>query len=100
MLNLQNQSAYPLKLEIAYGPIKKRKGHSKIKDQIKLNLYEWITHHPQFFQSPISIDCLKVIFGDQTEPKPVPKLLLQVSVREIHNSLVSDPNDSCLKEAR
>ena len=30
---------------------------------------------------------------DQTEPQLVPKLLLQVSVRELHNSLVSDPND-------
>ena len=37
---------------------------------------------------------------DHTEPQPVPKLLLQVSVRELHNSLVSDPNDGCLKDAR
>ena len=32
---------------------KKRKGHSKINEQIKRNLYTWITHHPQVFQSPI-----------------------------------------------
>ena len=37
---------------------------------------------------------------DQTEPQLVPKLLLQVSVRELHNSLVSDPNDGSLKYAR
>ena len=37
---------------------------------------------------------------DQTEPQLVPKLLLQVSVRELHNSLVSDPNDGGLKDAR
>ena len=37
---------------------------------------------------------------DQTEPQLFPKLLLQVSVRELHNSLVSDPNDGCLKDAR
>ena len=30
----------------------------------------------------------------------VPKWLLQVSVRELHNSLVSDPNDGGLQEAR
>ena len=29
-----------------------------------------------------------------------PKLLLQVSVRELHNILFSDPNDGGLKEAR
>ena len=37
---------------------------------------------------------------DQTEPQLVPKLLLQVSVRELHNSLVSDRNDGGLKDAR
>ena len=37
---------------------------------------------------------------DQTEPTVVPKLLLQVSVRELHNGLVSDPNDGGLKDDR
>ena len=36
----------------------------------------------------------------QTEPQLVPKFLLQMSVRELHNSLVSDPNDGGLKDAR
>ena len=52
---------------------KKRKGHSKINDHIKSNLYAWITHHTQVVQSPIYNDCLKVMFDDQTEPKMVPK---------------------------
>ena len=54
----------------------------------------------QVVQSPISIDCLKVVLDDQTEPQLVPKLLLQVSVRELDNSLVSDPNYSGMKDAR
>ena len=58
-------------------------------EQIKRNLYKWITRHPQVVQSPISNDCIKVVLDDQTEPQLVPKLLLQVSVRELHNSLVS-----------
>ena len=33
------------------------------------------------------------MFDDQIEPQLVTKLLLQVSVREPHNSLVSYPND-------
>ena len=37
---------------------------------------------------------------DQTEPQLFPKLLLQVSVRELHNSLVIDPNYGGLKDAR
>ena len=79
---------------------KKKKGHSKINEQIKRDLYTWITRHPQVVQAPISNDCLKVVLYDQTEPTLVPKLLLQVSVRELHNSLVSDPNDGGLEDAR
>ena len=40
------------------------------------------------------------MFDDQTEPELVPNFLIQVSVRELHNSLVSDPNDDGLKDAR
>ena len=40
------------------------------------------------------------MLDDQKEPQLVPKLLLQVYVRELHNSLVSDPNDGGLKDAR
>ena len=78
----------------------KRKGHSKRNEQIKRNLYTWITRHLQVVPSPISNDCLKVLLDDQIEPQIVPKLLLQVSVRELHNSLVSDPNYGGLKDAR
>ena len=39
------------------------------------------------------------MFDDQKEPQLVPKLLLQVSVRELHNIPVSDPNDGGTKEA-
>ena len=78
----------------------KRKGHSKINEEIKRSIYSWITCHPQVFQSPISNDCLKVMFDYQTEPQLVPKLLLQMSVKELHKRLVSDPNDGGLKDAR
>ena len=78
----------------------KLKKHSKINDQIERNLYTWITHHPKVVQSPISNDYLKVMLDDQTEPQLVPKLLLQVSVRELHNILVSDPNYGGLKDTR
>ena len=40
------------------------------------------------------------MLDDQTEPQLVPKCLLQVSVRKLHNSLVSDPNDGGLKYSR
>ena len=40
------------------------------------------------------------MLDDHTEPQLVPKLLLKVSVRELHNILVSDPNDGGIKDAR
>ena len=85
---------------IACGPRKKRKENSKINEQIKRNFHTWITRHPQVFQSLISNYCLKVMFDDLSEPQLVPKLLLHVSVRELHNILVSDPNYVGLKDAR
>ena len=40
------------------------------------------------------------MLDDETETRLVPKLLLQVSIRKLYNSLVSDPNDGGLKDAR
>ena len=58
---------------------KKRKGHSKINEQIKRNMYAWITRHPQVHQSPIYNDFIKVMLDYQTEPQLVPIFLLQFS---------------------
>ena len=51
-------------------------------------------------QSPIANDCLKVKIDGHTEPQLVQKLLLQVSVRELHNNLVIATKHGGLKEAR
>ena len=48
---------------------------------------------------PIFYDFLKVNIYGRTEPQLVSEFLLQVSVREPHNSLFSDPLDGGLKEA-
>ena len=78
----------------------KRKGHSKISEQIKKSLHNWIIHHPQVVQSPIANDCLKTKIDDYTELQLVPKLLLHMYVKEIHNNIVSNTKDGGLKEAR
>ena len=77
----------------------KRKGDSKIDEDIKKSLYNWIMHYPQVVQSPIFNDCLKVKIDSHTEPQLFPKHLLRVSVREFHNNLVSATIDGGLKEA-
>ena len=50
-------------------------------------------------KSPIENDCLKLSIEGQTETKLVPNVLLQVLVRELHNSMVSPPEYVRLKEA-
>ena len=57
-------------------------------------------HHPQIVQSPIVNDFLKVKIDDHTEPQLVPKMLLQVSVRELCNNLVRNIDDGGIKDAR
>ena len=63
-------------------------------------MYAWITPNPQVVQPPIYNNGIKVIFDDQIEPQLVTEFSLQVSVRELHNSLVSDKNDGGLKKCR
>ena len=87
-------------MKIACAPIKKTKRALKINDQIKHNIYTWITSHTQVVLSQSYNDCLKVIFDNQTELQLVPKFLLQVSVRELHNNLVIDTNDGSIKDSR
>ena len=69
-------------------------------NQIDKSLFNWIMHHPQVVQSTIFNYSLKVNIDGHTGPQTVPSFLLQVSVQEIHNSLVSDPVDGGIKEAR
>ena len=54
-------------------------------------------HHPQVVQSPIVNDFLKVKIDGHNEPQLVPKLLLQVYVRELHSNLVSDTDNDGIK---
>ena len=56
-------------------------------------------NHPQLFQSPTVNDFLKVKIDVHTEPQQLKIFLLQVSVRELHNRLVSDAENGGLKEA-
>ena len=77
-----------------------RKGNSRTNDQINKSLYNWIMHHSQVVQSPIVNDCLKVNIYSHTRPYFFTKLLLKVSVRELHNNFASEPVYGGLKEAR
>ena len=55
--------------------------------------------HPQVVQSPSFNDCLKVNIDGHNRAQIFPKLLLHVSIIELHNSLGSDLDDGVLKES-
>ena len=76
------------------------KGNSKISEEIKKSLYNWIIHNPQVVQSQVANDCLNIKMDGYTEPQLLPKFLFQVSVRELHKNLVRATKDGGIKEAR
>ena len=63
-------------------------------------LYNFILQHPQVVVFPIGNDCLTLSIDSQVEPQLVPKLVLRVSVRELHTSMVIPPEEVGLKEER
>ena len=78
----------------------KQKLNSKINNQIKKSPNNYIMNHPQVVQSSIFNYCLKVNTDGPSESLIVSKLLIRVSIRKLHNSLVSYPVYGGLKEAR
>ena len=74
-----------------FSSITKRRGHKKTNEQLNKSLYNWILQHTRVVQYPIANYCLKVSISGHSEPQLVPKLLLKVSVRKLHNSMVSSP---------
>ena len=57
------------------------------------NLHEWIGNHPQVVNLPIYDDTLLVPDHKQPGKKiRVSKFLLQISICELHNDLISESN--------
>ena len=79
--------------------IPKRRGHSKINQQVKKALYNFILQYPHVLQSPIETYFIKLSIKGQSETQLVTKLLLQLLVRELHNRMVSPTEEGGLKEA-
>ena len=71
--------------------IPKQRVHTQINAQVKQPMYNWVLYYIQVVQSPISNDFLKVSIYGNTEKQVIPELLLQVSVRELHDRMVNLP---------
>ena len=67
--------------------------------ELNEHLYEWMGNNPQVVNSPISNDAYLVPDHKQSVEKVrVSKLYLQISIREIHNDLISESRTYQLKE--
>ena len=62
------------------------KGHSKITPEITESVCEWVKSHPNVIISPIANDAIFV--GKGEERRRVPKLVREISVRELHNMMI------------
>ena len=92
-----NQSLKQSDLALCCGPLyQNQRSHTKINQEVKKDLYNWILRHPQVVVSPIANYCLKLSIDGQVEPQFVRKILLHVLVIELHNSMVSPPEEGRL----
>ena len=72
-----------------FSQVVKRKGWTKVNKDLEEKVYSFIENHPNVVQSPMMNDYVRV--KDKSDPSVVhklPKLLLQVSIRELHNDLL------------
>ena len=51
-------------------------------------------------ESPITRDTLLIVDADTKEKRRVPKLLLECSMRQLHNEIIASPDDVVLVGAR
>ena len=83
-----------------WSSIPKKKVYTKINERVRKYPYNWILQHTNVAQYPIANDCLKVSIDGHSEQQLVPKLSLQLFIQELHNSMMSPPEEGRLKEAR
>jgi hypothetical protein len=76
---------------IAWSSVKARKGHSKITEAVRAALLVWVLNHSRVINSPIANETLLVKNEETGKMERVGKLLLEISVRELHNDLIELP---------
>ncbi len=73
---------------ISWSTVKKKKGRSKVTEPMRRALHTWVINHPNVIDSPIARDTLLIKDPETGQKKRTGKLLLEISVRELHNNLL------------
>jgi hypothetical protein len=68
----------------------------KVSDELRAQVVEWILKNSNVCQSPIVNDTLLIRNTETGDKQRVPKLLLECSMRQLHNELLAPPNDGGL----
>ena len=72
----------------------------KISKTLRQEIVDWIMKNSNVRQSPITRDTLLIAYADSKVKRRVPKLLLECSMWQLHNELISSPYDGGLLGAR
>ena len=72
----------------------------KISKALRQEIVDWIMKNSNVRQSPITRDSLLITDADTKVKLRVPKLLLECSMRQLHNELIVSPDDGGLVGAR
>ena len=75
-----------------------RRKYSKITSELKVKLHNWILRHPHVIKSPYPQDTLLWKKQDGTVER-IPKILISISIRELHNDMLKKESDGGLEGA-
>ena len=67
---------------------------------MRQKIVDWIMKNSNVRQSPITCDTLLITDADTKVKRRVPKLLLECSMRQLHNELIASPDYGGLVGAR
>ena len=84
---------------VLWSSVTKRSKWSKIPSELRSRLQEWITNHPDVVNSPLYRDMLWRKKEDGTREK-IPKLLITISIRQLHNDMLEYPQNGGLTGAK
>ena len=67
---------------------------------MRQEIVDWIMKNSNVRQYPMNRDTLLIADADNKVKRRVPKLLLECSMRQLHNELIASPDDGGLLGAR
>jgi hypothetical protein len=84
---------------VSWSNVQSRKGYSKVSPEVRSKFLEWFMNHPNVVESPIVNETIFVKNIVTGQKERVNKLLLQISIRELHNDMLLPPDQGGFAEA-